>query len=196
MKKIMYSILILCIIIFNTSTKAFKAKNIDLKINDDETSVVFIKLEGSTSLLINDENDSNLFIINYKNDENLKDAVKIFKSHPNIFYLNKNTDKIIDNIHVLKQNNTLKFRINNYTLCIGSENINICDFIYIININRPFEVNENIKNVFYDENIDQKYLKNLEESWIDTTIVSKNSFTILKLTEENYNILVVPSTNE
>ena len=182
MKKIMYSILILCIIIFNTSTKAFKAKNIDLKINDDETSVVFIKLEGSTSLLIN--------------DENLKDAVKIFKSHPNIFYLNKNTDKIIDNIHVLKQNNTLKFRINNYTLCIGSENINICDFIYIININRPFEVNENIKNVFYDENIDQKYLKNLEESWIDTTIVSKNSFTILKLTEENYNILVVPSTNE
>ena len=75
MKKIMYSMLIIFIIIFNINTKAFKAKNIDLKIKDNEVSVVFIKLEGSTSLLINDENDSNLFIINYKNDENLKNAV-------------------------------------------------------------------------------------------------------------------------
>ena len=59
-----------------------------------------------------------------------------------------------------------------------------------------FNPNENIKNIFYDENINTKYLQIIEESWIDSTIVSKDSFTILKLTEENYNILVVPSTNE
>ena len=49
--------------------------------------------------------------------------------------------------------------------------------------------------VFYDEDIDDDKLKVVQESWVDNAIVSKNSFTILKLYENSYNILVVPSTN-
>lgn len=198
MKKIIILLLILFIVLFNIKTKAFVAKKIDLKIKDGETNIVFLRLPNSKSLLINDEEDSNLFIIDYENDRGLKDAVKIFGSKPNIFYLNKPTDKKIDNIHVFTQNSILKFRIDNYTLCISEnkQNINNCDFVYIMKLNKEFEVNENLSAIFYDDSIKEKYLKNVNESWIDSSIVSTDSFTILKLNEDSYNILVVPSTNK
>lgn len=195
MKKLILLVIIFLIILFNINTKAFRAKTIDLKIKDDEVSVVFIRLQGSISLLINDENDSNLFILFYKNDINLDKVLKIFKSKPNVFYLNKNIDKTIDSIHVFKQGDVLKFTINNYTLCVNDKNVNNCDFIYLLRLDRSFRVSENVLNIFYDESLDKRYLRDLEESWVDRTIVSERSFTILKITEESYNILVVPSTN-
>ena len=196
MKKLILLLIIFFIVLFNINTKAFLTKSIDLKIKDNDLDIVFIKLKGSISLLINDENDSNLFILWYKSDRNLSEALKIFKSKPNIFYLNRNIDKMIDNIHVFKYDNVLKFTINNYTLCVGDGGVGNCDFIYLLVLNKPFNVNDNVLNVFYDEFLDEKYFKNLEESWVDRTIVSENSFTILKITEESYNILVVPSTND
>ena len=195
MKRLGLFFIVFMIIAFDINTKAFRAKTIDLKIKAYETDVVFIRLKGSVSLLINDGNDSNLFIIEYKNDQGLEESVRIFKSKPNVFYLNKNIDKVIDNVHVFKQKDVLKFRINNYTLCINDENTKACDFIYLIKLDKPFFVNNNISSVFYDEYLNKKFLKGLEESWIDSTIISCDSFTILKISEENYNILVVPSTN-
>ena len=196
MGRIILILVIFFLIMVNIDTRAFKAKTIDLKIKDDEVDVVFVRLKDSISLLINDEDDSNLFVIKYRGDNGLKEVLHIFKSNPNIFYLNKNIDKIIDNIHVFKYKNFLKFRINNYTLCINDRNIKTCDFVYLLDLNKSFRLNENILNVFYDESLNEKYLRSLEESWIDKTIVSSESFTILKINEENYNILVVPSTNE
>lgn len=196
MKKLLI-IIILLITISNITTKAYTAKKIDLRIKDNETTIVFLRLENSNSLLINDENDSNLFILDYKNDKNIKETTKIFNSKPDIFYLNNPVDKRIDNIHVFYQNNTLKFRINNYTLCIyENDNKTNCDFIYIKNLNQEFKLNENIEAIFYDENIDKKYLNNVQESWIESAIISKDSFTILKLDEDSYNIIIVPSTNQ
>lgn len=195
MKPLFLSFILLLVIVFNINTKAFRAKTIDLRIKDNEVDVVFIKLKGSISLLINDEDDSNLFIVKYKNDRGILDAVHIFKSNPNVFYLNKNIDSIIDNIHVFKQNDILMFRVNNYTLCINDQSSRTCDFIYLLSLNKPFFVKNNVYNVFYDEDLDEMYLKNLKESWVDNTIVSSDSFTILKINEESYNILVVPSTN-
>ncbi len=199
MKKIGILVLITVITLFNIDTRAFVAKKIDLKIKDNETSIVFLRLINSTSLLINDEDHSNLFILNYKNDEGLKEVVKIFGSKPDIFYLNNTLDKKVDNVYVFKQKDLLKFRIDNYTLCIydkRSHNVDNCDFVYLMNLKEEFEVNENISAIFYDDRIDEKWLKNLQESWVDYSIVSPESFTILKLNEDSYNIVVVPSTNK
>jgi len=197
MKKILFMIIILFIIFYNINTKAIFVKKIDLKIKEDETSIVFLKLKNSTSLLINDEDDSNLFIIDYKNDNELKEVIKIFGSEPDIFYLNRNANKRIDNVHVFNQSSILKFRISNYTLCIYENKgiISNCDFVYLMKLNSEFLVNENLLAIFYDEEIDEKYLKDVLESWNDNSIISANSFTILKLNEDSYNILVVPSTN-
>ena len=52
-----------------------------------------------------------------------------------------------------------------------------------------------IPPVFYDDSINTKWLKQVQESWIESNIVSSDSFTILKLDEESYNVAIVPSTN-
>ena len=65
-----------------------------------------------------------------------------------------------------------------------------------MNLDEEFEVTENISAIFYDDRIDEKWLRNVQESWVDNNIVSTDSFTILKLNEDSYNIVVVPSTNK
>ena len=62
-------------------------------------------------------------------------------------------------------------------------------------LNKEFYVNENTSVIFYDDEIDKKWLKQVQESWIESNIVSRDSFTILKLSEEFYNVTIVPSTN-
>ncbi len=198
MKRFIIVILILVTVLFNVDTRAFVAKKIDLRIKDNETSIVFLKLVNSSSLLINDEDSSNLFVLNYKNDKGFKEAIKIFDCKPDIFYLNNAVDKKIDNIYVFRQKNLLKFRVSNYTLCVydkKSYNIDNCDFVYLLSLDEEFEVNENVSAIFYDDSIETKWLRNVQESWIDNSIVSTDSFTILKLNEDSYNIVIVPSTN-
>ncbi len=197
MKKVLILLLIMLVTFINIDIKAFMAKKIDLKIKDNETSIVFLRLPNSKSLLINDEDSSNLFILDYKNSKGLNEALKIFDSEPSIYYLKKSVDRKIDNIYIYKQKDMLKFRINNYTLCIydrTNQQVNNCDFIYLMELKREFEVNENVLGIFYDDAIAKKWLKNVQESWIDNNIVSTDSFTILKLNEEAYNIVIVPST--
>ena len=62
-------------------------------------------------------------------------------------------------------------------------------------LNQEFYMSDNILAVFYDDGIDKKWLGQVQESWVDNNIVSTDSFTILKISEESYNIIVVPSTN-
>lgn len=196
MKKILLLLLIMFMIFINVPTYAFNIKNIDLKVEDGDISIVFLRLKNSSSILITDNDNSNLFVLDYKNDKGLKDSLKIFNSHPNIYYLNKNLDKKVDDIYVVKNNDFFKFRINNYSLCVYKDNVtnNSCDFIYLMHLNKEFKLDENVSAIFYDDSINKKLLTQVQESWVDNNIVSTDSFTILKLREENYNIVVVPST--
>ena len=185
-------------IFMNVSTHAFNIKHIDLRVEEGDTSIVFLRLKNSSSILITDNENSNLFVLDYKNDKGIRESLKIFNSHPDIYYLNKNLDKKVDDIYIVKNNDFFKFRINNYSLCVYRDNVitNACDFIYLMHLNNEFKLNENVSAVFYDDSINKKLLAQLQESWVDNHIVSTDSFTILKLKEENYNIVVVPSTND
>lgn len=196
MRKILILLFVMIIVFINVETRAFNIKHIDLRVEDGDTSIVFLRLKNSSSVLITDNENSNLFVLDYKNDKGLKDSLKIFDSNPNIYYLNKNLDKKVDNIYVTKNNGFFKFMINNYSLCVydGTVTINSCDFIYLMRLNKEFKLNENVSTIFYDDSINKKLLSQLQESWVDNYIVSTDSFTILKLKEENYNIVVVPST--
>ncbi|MBQ9011320.1 MAG: hypothetical protein IJ093_01570, partial [Bacilli bacterium] len=131
-----------------------------------------------------------------KSDKNLKETLNIFEIKPNIHFLKNKVDQTFGNVYVFKNEENLKFRVNNYTLCIFTKNqTNICDFLYIKQLKEEIKDIDKFSAIFYDEQIKDEYLKNLQESWLDSAIVSINSFTILKLYEDSYNILVVPSTN-
>ncbi len=194
MRKGLILLLIMILILFNVDTRALRAKKIDLRLMEQEKAVVFLRLSGSISLLINDGDNSNLFILEYKNDNNLNYALQVFDSNPDIYYLKNMTEKRIDDIYVLKDRNGFKLMINNYTLCAvnNKKEVNNCDFVYLMQLNQEFYMSDNILAVFYDDGIDKKWLGQVQESWVDNNIVSTDSFTILKISEESYNIIVVP----
>ena len=197
MKRIMLLIAILFLVLIHVDTRAFTCKHIDLNLKENEVGIVFLRLKNSKSLLINDLEVSNLFILDYKNDDGIKNVLNIFDSHPDIFYLKRSLEKKIDNVYITKIDGMFRIRVNNYTLCIydnSSGNLKTCDFVYLMNLNKTFSIDENINTIFYDDDIDKRLLLNVRESWIDNHIVSTDSFTILKLIEESYNVVVFPST--
>jgi len=196
MKRVLVLIIILYLVLMNVDTRAFVAKHIDLKLKENEAGIIFIRLQNSKSLLINDLETSNLFILDYKNDDGIKTALNVFDSRPDIFYLNRSLEKKVDNIYITKRDGIFRVRVNNYTLCIydNGGNVKNCDFVYLMNLNKPFSVDENISTIFYDDDIDKKLLLEVQESWIDNHIVGTDNFTILKLSEESYNVVTIPST--
>ncbi len=196
MKKIIIFLIITFCVLSHIDTRAFTAKHIDLRLKENEIGIVFLRLKHSNSLLITDNEKSSLFVLEYQNNEGIKEALKIFRQKPDIFYLQNNIDKKVGNIHVTKNENIFKFQINNYMLCVY-DNISkgSCDFIYLMHLNKEFYLSENTSAVFYDDSINTKWLKQVQESWIESNIVSSDSFTILKLDEESYNVAIVPSTN-
>ena len=96
MKKIILLIIISLIIFMNTENRAFTMKHIDLRLKENEVAIVFLRLKKSNSILVNKNNKSNLFILEYKDDNELKEALKIFKTKPNIYYLNS-----LHTLHIL-----------------------------------------------------------------------------------------------
>jgi len=63
MKRVLVLIIILYLVLMNVDTRAFVAKHIDLKLKENEAGIIFIRLQNSKSLLINDLKTSNLFIL-------------------------------------------------------------------------------------------------------------------------------------
>lgn len=195
MRKILILLFLMFIFLLNTKGLAYTANRIDLQIKKNEISLVFIRLKHSKSILIKDQNSDNLFILDYKNGSNIINTLKIFGSKPNIYFLN-NGSKVINHIKIYKKKNNMVFKIKNYNLCVidNTKPLKSCDFIYIMDLNYRFSVN-NFKTILYDESISKEYLKDVQESWIDNYIVSTDGFTILKINKESYNFIIVPSTN-
>ena len=196
MKRIVVFLFLLVLFFGFVSTDASNVKKIDLNLQDGEVDVVFIKLKTSNSILFIGDQNSNLFVLDYINSNKLMESLKIFNTIPNIYYIQNKEYQRFNNVHVF-YDGMLKFRSNNYTLCVYEDNdkINGCDFIYFKKVSNNLRINTDFAGVFYDEDINQKKLMIIQESWVDKAIVSTDSYTILKLYENSYDILVVPSTN-
>lgn len=196
MKKIIVLIIMLMIVLVHTDIDASTAKKIDLKTKEDEVNIVFLKLRNSTSLLIDEIDHSKLFFLKYENNKGVGKALDIFSAEPEIFWM-KNSSGYIDNLYIQKSKYIL-IKINDYNLCIveDEKEAKDCDFIYLLSLNEVFTVDKKTTAVFYDENIPDDYLSEINESWIESHIVSLESFTILKLNKEEYTILVVPLANK
>lgn len=192
MKKIFILVFTLFIILMHIDIKAATAKRIDLKIKENEINIVFIKLKESTSLLVSDETESKLFFIDYKSEKGIEKVLDIFNLKAKKYWINE-TEGDIDNIHVTRD----RLKISGYNLCIvkNKKEVKNCDFVYLLDLKEEFKVDENTLAIFYDENIKDEHLSVINESWVDSHIVSLESFTILKINREEYNILVVPLAN-
>ena len=65
-------------------------------------------------------------------------------------------------------------------------------FIYFFNINNKIEISENIKAIFYDKNVKNIFKEESYIKWIDNYELDNNSYIILKISDENYDVITIP----
>ena len=202
MKKIVFiTILIL-------TTACTKTQTITTTNAIPNNTILFLKNNLSTSLVIYNNNKTTLIELENKDKifttNKLKINNLILQSNiiTDINYDKKYilTNKLIVNDIVIEKKDKLQISINNNNLCIYDMNINttgdykICDFIYILNNEENIYLNltDKTKILFYNEykTFSSKFLEHIYITWIDTYTITNNKITKLEL-DNNYKITTI-----
>ena len=203
MKKIILFITVsLLYILFNNITVYGK---INLNLKKNEIAIIFIQDNimvsntTNTLLLLNNidnrvEKFSDLNVININN-------IPMIFNYKNT-YIIKNTS-MIDNILYKLEQNLIKIKSNDYTFCIyNNVNSNIsntygCNFLYLFNTKDIdiIETDEDIDIIFFNEKlqIPTYFLEDIYSKWIDIYKLNETDIVVLKIIEDDYQILVIPN---
>lgn len=196
MKKI---ILIITLIIINFSVFAVAEKKvtlekIDFKLAYNELGIVFLGLNSSDSIILSLNNINILYLIDYKEDSDIKKELENLDIKLDFIVMNENYDinmnvpkKIVKgsitlNDIVFTNNTYSKIRYNNQTLCFNNTN---CDYVYYTKDN--IKVNDN-KVLFFNQ--DLKLPDNIYKEWVDVYKINKSVYTVLKISD-TYEILEI-----
>lgn len=206
MKKIiMLLVLILIYITFNNLVVYSKEK-IDLNLINEEIAIVFI----NNNILVSNKSNT-LLLFNEIGDDinkfNKIDVININNVSINIEYekcYNIKDIDIIDDVYYKINNNLIRLKYNNYNFCIyNNQNDNIsntygCNFLYLYNTKNIDEIDadENIDIIFFNEdtNIPTYFLEDIYSKWIDIYRLKEDELVVLKLDNEDYQILVIPNS--
>ena len=117
-------------------------------------------------------------------------------------YIIKNTG-MIDNILYKLEQNLIKIKSKDYTFCIyNNVNSNIsntygCNFLYLFNTKDIdiIETDEDIDIIFFNEKlqIPTYFLEDIYSKWIDIYKLNETDIVVLKIIEDDYQILVIPN---
>lgn len=176
--------------------------------NQDEienNSIVFIRNNLSTSLLVYEDDKYSLIELENKDkiytisiNVSIDNLILVDDVLTTIDYENKYIlldDIILDDLKI-EMNDKILIELNDNKVCIYDKNISLkgnfsmCDFIYILNNeeNVYISLNNNMKVLFYNEHINfsSKFLEHLYTTWIDTYIINNNELTLLEINKEDY----------
>ena len=129
----------------------------------------------------------NVFIKNnIKIDINIKYTMKDYIRN----YVNFSNYSIVGNNNIVSINN------NKYNFCIVESGINKdisnCDFIYFISLDKEFNVNDNIKAVFYSKDIKNLFKESNYTKWVDNYEIEENCYYALKIIDDDYEVITIP----
>ena len=186
MRKILFILFLLLFNILLIYSKVKSINNINLKLKKDELAIVLINNPKSKSILLLKNDISILYILDYQNDENLKEDVLNFVSKLDYVFMNSDYDvpfknkqliksKIIEKI-IMEPN---KITYNNYRLCIDKELS--CDITYLIKEKEL--VGDNLKSIIYNNEINP----NIQNDWLDTYSIGYNNYIIVFM-KDSYEI--------
>lgn len=176
--------------------------------NQDEienNSIVFIRNNLSTSLLVYEDDKYSLIELENKDkiytisiNVSIDNLILVDDVLTTIDYENKYIlldDIILDDLKI-EMNDKILIELNHNKVCIYDKNISLkgnfsmCDFIYILNNeeNVYISLNNDMKVLFYNEHINfsSKFLEHLYTTWIDTYIINNNELTLLEINKEDY----------
>lgn len=215
MKRIVFIIIMFCICLLIIS---YKVKNVSIeKINfnlyENEILFTFLSSSDNKAILIMDKDKNNLLVLDLKNSKDFNNDLSKFVSNKldNVFI--KNNIKIdinikytmkdyirnyvnFSNYSIVGNNNIVSINNNKYNFCIVESGINKdisnCDFIYFISLDKEFNVNDNIKAVFYSKDIKNLFKESNYTKWVDNYEIEENCYYALKITDDDYEVITIP----
>ncbi len=199
MKKYINIVIVIIIVLLFTKMGNTDRK-VKIDIEKDTYYIKFIYNKYVDAVNVVSDKKNNLYLLNYSNmlynniDKYDLDGIK------NIYNLN-NENILINSVksHKLKiKNNLIKIKLNNKKLCIykyieGKTNFEDCNFIYLYDKNN-FVLPKNYKKIdliIQKENneINNKEQEIIYDDWIDMQTLNYEEFIILKIKDNDYDIL-------
>lgn len=194
--------ILVIIILLTGCTKSIYVDNQD---EIENNSIIFIRNDLSTSLLIYEDDKYSLIELENKDkiytisiNVSIDNLILVDDVLTTIDYENKYIlldNIILDDLKIEKDDKVL-IELNDNKVCIYDKNISLkgnfsmCDFVYILNNEEEvyISLNNDMKVLFYNEHINfsSKFLEHLYTTWIDTYIINNNELTLLEIKEEDY----------
>ena len=215
MKKIILiiTLFLFCILVIDIKIKTAFIEKIDLNLDDSELAVIFLSSEEYKAVLIKNNLSTSLIVLDYKENKTFNDDLnKFVENKLDFVFLNKpdiklNIDYSIKDIlsnsiktesySILKNQNIIMINNDNYNIClydIGVNNlVNSCDFIYFLNMDYQVSLGEDVKAIFYENKIANKFKENSYIKWIDNYELSNDIYNILKISIDSYDVITIPN---
>lgn len=215
MKKIILiiTLFLFCILVINIKIKTAFIEKIDLNLDDSELAVIFLSSEEYKAVLIKNNLSTSLIVLDYKENKTFNDDLnKFVENKLDFVFLNKpdiklNIDYSIKDIlsnsiktesySILKNQNIIMINNDNYNIClydIGVNNlVNSCDFIYFLNMDYQVSLGEDVKAIFYENKIANKFKENSYIKWIDNYELNNDIYNILKISKDSYDVITIPN---
>lgn len=179
------------------------AEKIDIRL-DDEVGIVFL---NKNMILVIGEEETTLLVVGKGKPDNLN---KFYIHNLNVLALENNMtnvkatkqmilkdDYYIGDVTYSKRNGLIYISYKNNNLCVymgGEYNISSCQFVYFYNVNVSmftlYDYNEAIF-YYYKTPLSKSILENVYEQSIDTYSIRDDELTIIRLNEEDYDIVVI-----
>lgn len=191
-------------------------EKIDLNLLDDEVAIIFLSSDNYKTILLHDNDTTSLLVLDFKDSKNLVKNLNKFidKKLNNLFLVDQSKinldmdydikDILKDSVNmgkyqIKKQDNIIEIKNSKYNLCLYNTGVNndidSCDFIYFINMDFQLNMSDNLKAVFYEKNIASKFKENTYIKWIDNYELSSDTYNILKLSKDSYDVITLPNEN-
>lgn len=218
MKRVIFILVLLLLyfIIINKKLETAFIEKIDLNLLDDELAIIFLSSDNYKTVLLRDNDTASLLVLDFNDSKHLLKNLNKFidKKLDNLFLIEPNKisldldyeikDILKDSVNmgkyqINKYDNIIEINNNKYNLCLyntgNNNNINNCDFIYFINMDFQLNMSENLRAIFYEKNIASKFKENTYIKWIDNYELSNDTYNILKLSKDSYDVITLPNQN-
>lgn len=203
----------ICLLIISYKVKNVSIEKINFNLYENEILFTFLSSSNNKAILIMDKDKNNLLVLDLKNSKDFNNDLSKFVSNKldNVFI--KNNIKIdinikytmkdyirnyvnFSNYSIVGNNNIVSINNNKYNFCIVESGINKdisnCDFIYFISLDKEFNVNDNIKAVFYSKDIKNLFKESNYTKWVDNYEIEENCYYALKITDDDYEVITIP----
>lgn len=188
MKKIVLLLVILCIFLKYIEVSFIKPDKFKFNLND-ELGIITLKLDNSKSLLIKNKDKYILYLLEYNNKKNLDKNIKLFTDKIDYTYMNNNyninLNNIVSNIDIdgLKINNEI-INYKDNKICINKSTN--CDYVFIFK--NDILINEDIKAIFYSNDLDKDYIEYINSYKINKYVISNQTYNLITINNSKYKV--------